>query len=312
MPADPLDAALAGLAREDAAALVRETRAAGRAAAARILEERWRDAYLRAAVSVGAPAEGEAWWVYGVVAAPDAADLPEGLEGVAPGTAVRTIVAGDLAAITSPVPLAEFGDEQLRARLEDLAWLERVARAHAGVLEAVLDVRPVVPLRLCTICLTPERVIELLHGQAVAFGRALEALRGRSEWGVQVFALSPAPTGAGENTDDDPKAYLDRKRRARSRREQAHEKAVTCGRHVHDAVAEIAVAAVTNPPQQREAHGRDADMVLNGAYLIPDQRRDELAPLLEMLQREYGGFAIELTGPWPAYNFVAPEAGALP
>jgi Gas vesicle synthesis protein GvpL/GvpF len=311
MPADRLTELLSALAREDAPELVRETRAAGRAAAARILEERWRDAYLQAAAEPPrTAAEGHAWWVYGVIAADAVGALPAGLEGIAPGTTVEAIVEGELAAIVSPVPLAEFGDDQLRAHLEDLAWVERVARAHAGVLQALLDGRSVVPLRLCTISMTRERVAALVDEQSDSFTRALTELRGRSEWGVKVFAPTPEASVA-EAPADDPHAYLDRKRHARTKRERAHQEAAACAQRVHDAASALAVASVANAPQQREAHGRDADMVLNGAYLVDDERRDELASVIEQLQREIEPFAVELTGPWPAYNFAAPEAGAL-
>ena len=46
---------------------------------------------------------------------------------------MEALVEGDLAALLSPVPLAEYGDERLREHLEDISWLERTARAHEAV-----------------------------------------------------------------------------------------------------------------------------------------------------------------------------------
>jgi hypothetical protein len=269
----------------DVDALLEEARAAGRADAFSVLRERWRDAYVEAATT--APAEGTAWWVYGVVEEPVTVDGA----GVA-GAAVELVSAHGLHAIVSQVPLGEFADEPLRRHLEDLAWVERVARAHEAVLETVMARATVVPLRLCTICLTRERVADLVAAQAGDLAGALDRLRGRSEWGVKLFATPQSDDDA--IGADDGAAYLERKRRARSERELVFERV----EHVHEALAAVAAAAVVNPAQHREAHGRDADMLLNGAYLVDDARAGELRAIAE----HHGA---ELTGPWPPYNFVS-------
>jgi hypothetical protein len=54
-------------------------------------------------------------------------------------------------------------------------------------------------------------------------------------------------------------------------------------------------------------------MLLNGAYLIERDRTAELREAVEALHEEWAplGFTIELTGPWPPYNFVSGAAGVL-
>ena len=72
------------------------------------------------------PAQDErAIWVYALAEREETA-LP-GLTGVAGGP-VRLIDADGLTAVVSNVSLAEFGEEALRRNLENLAWLEAVAR----------------------------------------------------------------------------------------------------------------------------------------------------------------------------------------
>jgi hypothetical protein len=55
-------------------------------------------------------------------------------------------------------------------------------------------------------------------------------------------------------------------------------------------------------------------MLLNGAYLVARERTSELHDAINELQAEWepGGFVIELTGPWPAYNFVSGATGVMP
>jgi gas vesicle protein GvpL/GvpF len=47
-------------------------------------------------------------------------------------------------------------------------------------------------------------------------------------------------------------------------------------------------------------------MLLNAAYLVEADRIDELRDLVSDLElrHEHLGARIELTGPWPPYNFV--------
>jgi hypothetical protein len=48
-------------------------------------------------------------------------------------------------------------------------------------------------------------------------------------------------------------------------------------------------------------------MLFNGAYLVSDRGPFEQA--LGSFSREHGELQLELTGPWPPYNFVPEELG---
>jgi hypothetical protein len=323
-----LTALLAAFAADDAAALIAEARDAAREEARSILQDAWREALLEAAAALVepgpperreaaerriAPDDGTAWWVYCVVPAAEVERVPSDLRGVDAAGPVEVVARGDLAALVSAVPLSEYGDERLREHLEDLAWVERVARAHEEVLEATMAATTIVPLRLCTIYLTRDRVEALLDDQAHGLTAALAELRGRSEWGVKVFALPRAVTAAAPAGSAGGSAYLERKRGERTAREDAQRRATECAQQVHDRLSYEAVASRVNPPQRPEAHGRDAEMLLNGSYLFDDERRDALRSLVDVLAHEHAplGFSIELTGPWPPYNFVASGAPAI-
>jgi len=152
---------LAGWARERAPALRARAEAEAVAAlrdalvAAALSEERVR-ARTPAPPPPPEPA-GEGIWVYGILRG-DAPPLPA---GVAKKPVERVNGAG-LTALVSRVPLAEFGAEPLRRNLNDLAWLEEVARAQEAVLDAALADATVVPLRMCTIFERDQRVLDML------------------------------------------------------------------------------------------------------------------------------------------------------
>jgi hypothetical protein len=59
--------------------------------------------------------------------------------------------------------------------------------------------------------------------------------------------------------------------------------------------------------QRPEVTGREEEMIFNAAYLVADRSRFEQE--LGELGGEYreSGVELELTGPWPPYNFVPEE-----
>jgi hypothetical protein len=258
---------------------------------------------------------GEAWWMYCVVRSDEASELAAGLTGVQPGGSVEALVEGELAALLSRVPLAEFGDERLREHLEDLAWLEQTARAHEAVQEAVMERSPLVPLRLCTIYRDLDGARRMLRENADLFVQNLSAVQGCAEWGVKVFlalAARPEPTAkpATASTGAD---YLADRQRERDLVAQADELAASCTDEVHRTVSALARQGRLNPVQRAEAHGREAEMLLNGAYLVETHRVDELQSTISQLHEDRAGqgFLVELTGPWPPYNFVSDSAGMI-
>ena len=89
---------------------------------------------------------GDGLWAYCITRASD----PPRIDGVH-GASVARVEADGLAVLVSRVPLAEFGEDALRRNLNDLDWLERVAREHETVLEKALAGGTIVPLRICTI-----------------------------------------------------------------------------------------------------------------------------------------------------------------
>jgi hypothetical protein len=255
-------------------------------------------------------------WAYCVARASDR--LPEQLPGVDPGHATTRIEYGSLAALVSEVALDEYGEDALRRNLNDFAWLERVARAHEGVLERALADATLVPLRLCTIFGDEAGVRAMLSVREADLGAALETLTGREEWTVKLLVdrealrasaggdASPPSAEAGSGA-----AYMLGRRRERELRERAAELAAGLAGEVHERLRAGAVAAVIGRPQNRELSGHAGDMLLNAAYLV---ERGEVATLRErvaQLEAEHRalGVRLELRGPLPPYNFV-PQEGA--
>jgi hypothetical protein len=249
-------------------------------------------------------AAGTAWYVYGV------AETDPALERV---DSTDLVVDGRLAAIVGRVPLEEFGEEHLPERLEDRVWLEQKARLHEGVLRAAAAVAPVVPLRFGTIYRDREDVRGLLESRRGELEAALEHVRGRVELGVKAWVDRAALscTLGGGAAPDEPRsgrAYLQQRRDEQRLAGEVTARCAELAGDAHRRLCSAAVEGVANRPQPRELTGRDETMLLNGAYLV-DGDGDPLRREVERLADEHAALGVEyeVTGPWPAHNFVELE-----
>jgi hypothetical protein len=290
-----LSRALAALAAEDLPGVLAEARADARERARETLADALEAALLEAVVAQAEPEEGDGCYVFGVVRA-GSVEAPSGAELVGEG---------GLSAVVRRVPLAEYGEEALRANLNDIAWLEDAARRHEAVLEGLLQETTVIPLRLCTIYHDEDAVRAMLAGEQAALTEALGRLEGHTEWGVKAFsdrnAVAAGARPDGDGSQGEGQAYL-AGRRAEAR---ARDLVTATVEAAHERLSGIAQVALANPLQRKELTGRSDDMALNGVYLVADERAGELEAEVERCAAEAPpGVSFELTGPWPPYNFV--------
>jgi hypothetical protein len=256
---------------------------------------------------------GTAWYVYCVVAA--GCSAPDAEPGIDAGHALQTIEHEGLAAVVSRVPLGEFDEQPLRDRLSDIHWLERTVRSHERVVETVARRATAIPMRLCSVYRRADGVRAMLARERTSLRGALDRLTGTSEWGVKGFALADAPGAAAVATletasrEAEGTAYLQQRLRSRQHRAETEANRDRVCRLVHEALTGLARESRVNPVQRQELSGRDEPMVLNTAYLVGDADLAAFRSELERWAGEAGpaGLELELTGPWPPYNFV-PDA----
>jgi hypothetical protein len=257
-----------------------------------------------------ASGDDDVLWAYGVAHARD--PLPTGRRGVGGGPCLR-VEQGGLALLAGRVPQDEFGSEQLHESLNDMNWLERTARAHEAVLDEAISKATIVPLRLCTLFESDRSVRRVLGREHDRLETALHALTGRSEWAVKVLA-DPARTAeavaAGALSDGVDagagRAYLRRRKQERATREAGDAWAASVSDEVDARLRAEAVAAVVHPAQSRALAGYRGEMLLNAAYLVDADRIDRVHALVDELNAAHPavGITVELSGPWPPYNFV--------
>lgn len=299
------DAELARWAERQAEELIAQAQTGAFEAARARLQARLTDALVEAAERrLAAPAPkpepGTLLWVYGIVPA-SFDDAPSA--GV-DGQPVQTHAHAGITALVSEVPREHFDETALSARLEDVEDLGALARAHEAVLQAALAAGAVLPFRLCTIYSSPERLEAMLEREREALTAALDRVSGMHEWGVKAFLRKPDPAAVPAASGAE---YLDR---MRARRDAA-DAGDTVVAEIHARLTERAAAAALGRPHDRRLSGRDAEMVLNAAYLVPEEGANAFRDFVGELSHRHGGDGVELelTGPWPAHHFVETPEG---
>jgi len=245
--------------------------------------------------------EETGWYLYGVVAS--GADLPAAA-GVDPREEVVALAEGPVAGVASRVSLSEFDEAALAERLADAEWLEQKIRAHEQVVEAALEGGAVMPCRFCTVYRDERELRRFLSERGDALADALARVEGLVELGVKAFA-APAPSSGEASRAESGRAYLEARRREQQERQELARSRGEIAAQLHERLLGFAEDSVVLALQSRDVSGREAEMVFNGAYLVADRGRFEDG--LAAIARERDDVGLELTGPWPPYNFVPEE-----
>ena len=251
-------------------------------------------------------------YVYCIIRSDNAA-LPRA-RPIDPAYPLHLVKHEELAAVVSDVSLETF-----RRRVEseqDLRWLKERVTAHNQVVQQAAESGPVIPLQFATILRSQQHLIELLDRNGDELRRTLDALDGQAEWGVKIFtAHSASSNGNKAEIDEDVPAssgtaYMTRKQMARNGRQQTRGTWRGLAQQCHDRLSKCAsdTRLLQNASRMNKVSSDDGstELLLNASYLVRNTRLTHFQALTEelraMLQEQ--GLLLQLTGPWPPYNFV--------
>jgi hypothetical protein len=245
---------------------------------------------------------------------PSSAGLPEKVSGI-DGRPVRLLAEGDVGAVVSDVPAAEFEEEPLNRLMREMEWLAPRATAHQAVNAALMErVEALLPLSFGAVYRDEAGILRTLRERRPDLAERLEAVRGRSEWVATLHRDEPRALAAAEENDADlarlheeiaaaapGRAFLLRRqveevRRAaleRLDREAAAAAVVGLAALVERVHAEPIVRTMPDAPLARTS------------LLVRREDEGELVQAIADLARrwEERGYALRLTGPWPPYRF---------
>jgi len=227
------------------------------------------------------------------------------------------VTAHDLAALASTVPLDEYGEEALATHLSDATWTAVRAMRHETVVEYVAKRVSVVPLRFGTIYLERSSIERMLNEKGRELAQIIERLRGHEEWGVNVY--SNRATLLASITEVSPRlrelarqaeaaspgqSYLMQKKIEALRVDEVRASLNEIVERVEKTLSAEATDAKRLRILKVEAteHG---ELKAKFAFLVKRSQFEEFRAAAERLAEEHlaAGVRLELTGPWPAYNF---------
>jgi hypothetical protein len=224
-----------------------------------------------------------------------------------------------LAAVLSAVPLADYSEDALQARLNDPTWTAVRAMRHEKVVEHFAARATVVPLRFGTIYLERASVRQMLAQRRPELSAVIERLRGREEWGINILcdrqklletitSLSPRLRALEEQaaSASPGQSYLMRKKIDAMRVDEARAEMKRAAAKIESELARLSDGSARLRALKDEGGERN-DLVAKLAFLVARTRFEEFRAAAERLAQEHApaGFQLELTGPWPAYNFAA-------
>lgn len=261
-----------------------------------------------------------AFYVYCIAESSAAAELAAGTlpSAIEEDSKLEWLSSGDLGALISEVPLASYGEESLAEHLSDPSWTAVRAMRHETIAEYVAKRAAIVPLRFGTIYLERAGIERMLSEKGRELREILERLRGREEWGVNVFcdqsvlmssitSVSPVLRELSERAAQTSpgQSYLMQKKIDALKVDEARAALNRIVEQVEQTLGEQSVDAKRLRVLKVEAteHG---ELKAKFAFLVTKSDFDAFRNAAERLAQEHqsAGVRLELTGPWPAYNFT--------
>jgi Gas vesicle synthesis protein GvpL/GvpF len=237
------------------------------------------------------------------------------------GADLELIKTDMLTAIVSRVPLSTYGESALSEKLSQATWTAIRAMRHENVVEHFARQISVVPLRFGTIYVNRSGVERMLSDKQDQLTATIQRLKDREEWGVNMFCdratlldnitnVSPRLREMAEAAKSAPpgQAYLLQKKIEALRTDETKVEVARAADEIESTLKGESDGSVKLRILKVETteHG---ELKAKFAFLVQRSRFENFRNSAELLAQrmESSGIRIELTGPWPAYNFASAD-----
>lgn len=261
-----------------------------------------------------------AYYVYCIAESAAAAQLPATSlpAAIEDESKLEWVVSNDLAALSSTVPRASYSEDSLAEHLSDASWTAVRAMRHETVMEYVARRASVVPLRFGTIYLERAGVERMLEEKRRELAQIIERLRGREEWGVNVYCDQTTLMSSITAVSPVLRDLVERAAQASPGQSYLMQKKIETLKV--DEVRAALTRIIDEIEQELSQQSEDAkrlrvlkveateygELKAKFAFLIKRVDFETFRDAAERLAQTHQatGVRLELTGPWPAYNFT--------
>ena len=234
---------------------------------------------------------------------------------------VYTLSHKDIKAVITEVDSREFNPKKIKTKLEDPVWAEEKVRNNESVIREAMEGGAVIPLKFLTLYKSKAKIENILKKQFGEFRQLLNKLKGKTEWGLKVYAVNKENLAEAIKKEDDEilklkteisekpegvKYFLEKKMQGRI----SEKLNAQLDKYLKDIFEIFLPFSMEKPvinkllPEGLGDKGRE--MILNVSYLIPNEKAGEFQGTVRRIHEFYSpkGLWLEYTGPWPPYSFV--------
>jgi hypothetical protein len=218
-----------------------------------------------------------------------------------------------LVAVISQVILSDFSD----SNLQDLAWLGPRARTHESVVQEVMQLSPVLPVKFGTIYRSNSGLADFINHNGAVILQALHQVHGKAEWSVKAYIdearvrvfvteTNPEIQQLTARLSVSPGLRYMQQKQVDLRVETALGGwASEVAGKIEEILAPNAVGISTLKLHSSAMSGRPERMIYNGGFLLDNSSVDSFENVIQQFQSRYesSGLILELRGPWPPYHF---------
>lgn len=268
------------------------------------------------------------WYLYGLTSQDTRTSALAEQLPLLDGEPVGILEQEGLVALVRRVPLAEFSGAALRAHLQNVAWLEMMARSHNKIVELVHAQQAILPSKFGCVYADVRKLQTALAHSHDAFLSQLEQVAGCDEWSVRLSLDSTALERLA--SDQDPelrdvreqvatatsgRAYLLRRKladavvAARERTASALAQAVYEQLLRHARLGQINDSVAASEKTVR-VDGADS-VILRASLLVPRTNAAALLVTADQCAKDVSGLTCVCEGPWPPYSFATPTMGGV-
>jgi hypothetical protein len=227
---------------------------------------------------------------------------------------------GKAAAVYRNVLPGEFSGEVLGDSPQDRERVIRLACHHERIVEEVMRCGPVIPVRFGTVLASAHVLEKLLADRGEEIAGALDRLSEKDEWAVKGFVdaerasqwLQESDPALAQRRRELPEAagarYFGEKRLAAEVQKAVKLWSRAAAEDVRGQLTPHVLAECALAVQSRDLTGRPEEMTFNLAFLLA---RNQVASFRSQVAqmgaaRRDQGLLLEVSGPWPPYNFCPP------
>lgn len=248
------------------------------------------------------------------------------IAGIDKKNKIYSVAGNELCVIVSDINISQFQDQvkNLYATLAQNPGAVQnqdgeILQAHENVIDTIMQQTTIVPLKFGTILKDEQAALKLLDEQGEDFKRLLAKFQGKVECGLKVYV----DTGVvmqhimqrdleRTNSQEQPEplskgaAYLFTRKKEGQLKDRVSAELLRIAEQIFNTFRHTAFEMKQNSLLTRKATGKKKEMILNAVYLVGRENVTTFYEQAKSVTEQYASMELdlELSGPWPPYNFM--------